>query len=583
MASVSDTRVGDMKERFHAKLAEMNKSDSSDFLKEEKYYELVNDVEGAKKAAKKSCKDYRRIKRFDVLTINETKKLIVPTTKTKGEIIYYVHENEIFDILHSVHLNTGHGGRNRMENSLKSKYKNISRDIIMIYLNLCEPCQKKFSHPRKGLVVKPMIFNAINARGQVDLIDMQTCRDGEFKFIMVYQDHLSKFVCLRPLKTKTAAEVAYNLIDVFCFFGAPSVLQSDNGREFSNHVINELKNMWEGLTIVHGKPRHSESQGSVERANQDVENMIFTWMEENNSKQWSEGLRFCQFRKNSSLHSGIQQTPFEAMFGRKAHIGLNSSVLPNNVLNSLVSEEDLQHALNTVYEENNLSDDSAEQNDEAINSSQVITTNEIPVQNEQKSCCICELHHEDSHVCNICSQSVHDTCAVSEDSKLYCMRCHTKKRQGKSKTKALESLKKQAKKMKLSSEKAFPKLAIGTTVKIPIPSVDRSKVDAKNILGLVLEVTDDGYYKLGTLNGTINCLFSRNQISDCKESFLRAEDIPNKEISLREASRKESRTGGQGYVHCSCKQKCSNKKCKCNANGIKCNSKCHSSLPCTNK
>lgn len=98
----------------------MNKSDSNDFLKEEKYYELVNDVEGAKKAAKKSCKDYRRIKRFDVLTINETKKLIVPTTKTKGETIYYVHENEIFDILHSVHLNTGHGGRNRME---KSKIK----------------------------------------------------------------------------------------------------------------------------------------------------------------------------------------------------------------------------------------------------------------------------------------------------------------------------------------------------------------------------------------------------------------------------------------------------------------------------
>ena len=41
MASVSDTRVGDMKERFHAKLAEVNKSDCSDFLKEEKYYDCL--------------------------------------------------------------------------------------------------------------------------------------------------------------------------------------------------------------------------------------------------------------------------------------------------------------------------------------------------------------------------------------------------------------------------------------------------------------------------------------------------------------------------------------------------------------
>lgn len=62
-------------------------------------------------------------------------------------------------------------------------------------------------------------------------------------------------------------------------------------------------------------------------------------------------------------------------------------------------------------------------------------------------------------------------------------------------------------------------------MKISIPSVDTSKVDAKNVLGLVLEITDDGYYKLGTLNGTINCLFSRNQIRYCKELFLKAEDI----------------------------------------------------------
>ena len=35
--------------------------------------------------------------------------------------------------------------------------------------------------------------------------------------------------------------------------------------------------MWNGVKIVHGKSKHSESQGSVERANQDVENMLATW------------------------------------------------------------------------------------------------------------------------------------------------------------------------------------------------------------------------------------------------------------------------------------------------------------------
>ncbi|GFO32290.1 integrase core domain protein [Plakobranchus ocellatus] len=43
---------------------------------------------------------------------------------------------------------------------------------------------------------------------QVDLIDFQSHPDGEYKFIMAYQDHLTKFVFLRALKTKLAEEEA---------------------------------------------------------------------------------------------------------------------------------------------------------------------------------------------------------------------------------------------------------------------------------------------------------------------------------------------------------------------------------------
>ena len=77
----------------------------------------------------------------------------------------------------------------------------------------------------------------MNSRCQVDLIDMQSEPDKEYLFIMNYQDHLTKFTILRPLKTKTAEEVAYQLLDIFCLFGAPYILQSDNGREFANKLI----------------------------------------------------------------------------------------------------------------------------------------------------------------------------------------------------------------------------------------------------------------------------------------------------------------------------------------------------------
>ena len=104
----------------------------------------------------------------------------------------------------------------------------------MIYLRLCVSCLKKCQVPQKGLVVRPMVFSEMNSRGQVDLIDMQSQADVDYKWILVYQDHLTKFVNICPTKTKLAAEIAYILLHIFCTFGAPSVLQSDNGREFAN-------------------------------------------------------------------------------------------------------------------------------------------------------------------------------------------------------------------------------------------------------------------------------------------------------------------------------------------------------------
>lgn len=92
----------------------------------------------------------------------------------------------------------------------------------------------KQKREKKGIVSKPMIFNDLNSRCQVDLIDFQSHADGKYKFVLVYQDHLTTFVILRPLETKRAEEVAYYLVGIFTIFGAPVVLQSDNGRQFCN-------------------------------------------------------------------------------------------------------------------------------------------------------------------------------------------------------------------------------------------------------------------------------------------------------------------------------------------------------------
>jgi transposase InsO family protein len=100
----------------------------------------------------------------------------------------------------------------------------------------------------------------MNSQCQVGLIDMQSNPDRDMKFILVYQDHLTKFVLLRSLHSKRADEVAYHLLDIFTTFAAPNILHSDSGREFCNQIMNSLCKMWNDIKIIHGKPRHSESE-----------------------------------------------------------------------------------------------------------------------------------------------------------------------------------------------------------------------------------------------------------------------------------------------------------------------------------
>ena len=57
------------------------------------------------------------------------------------------------------------------------------------------------------------------------------------------------------------------LVDMGTEIAQPSAQQSDNGSEFTASVITELKFLWPDLLMVHGKSRHPQSQGSVERLN----------------------------------------------------------------------------------------------------------------------------------------------------------------------------------------------------------------------------------------------------------------------------------------------------------------------------
>ena len=68
--------------------------------------------------------------------------------------------------------------------------------------------------------------------------------------------------------------------------------------------------------------------------------MLICWMDDN-STYWTTGVKYVQFMKNSSHHTGIGMSPFKAMFGVEAKVGVRPSTLPNEVIDMIETEQDL--------------------------------------------------------------------------------------------------------------------------------------------------------------------------------------------------------------------------------------------------
>ena len=163
---------------------------------------------------------YPLFNKYDVLTSGKVNKII--RKKTLKEV---VHETELYDVIHNIHTSQGHCGRDKTWKLIKDKFANIPRMALSLYLETSRTCEEK--RRRQSLVPLPLQSSRAtwqNVHRSIWLTGAVSGRLDSPTRILNYQDHLSKFVVLRPLRTKSAEEVAFNLVD-FCLFGAPNVIQ----------------------------------------------------------------------------------------------------------------------------------------------------------------------------------------------------------------------------------------------------------------------------------------------------------------------------------------------------------------------
>ena len=89
-------------------------------------------------------------------------------------------------------------------------------------------------------------------------------------------------------------------------------------------------------------------RNQFEGLNCDIKDILIAWLGDNHCEDSPNGLRFVQFQKNSSYHSGIKQSSYMALFGTEPRIGLRSNTLPLEVLQYLESGEQLYAAYSSV-------------------------------------------------------------------------------------------------------------------------------------------------------------------------------------------------------------------------------------------
>ena len=256
----------------------------------------------------------------------------------------------------------------------------VKRDACLAFVKCCPHCIQARPRKPKAAGHKPIRTKGFASRGQVDLIDFQSFPDRDFKWLLVYVDHGIKFCQLVPLTSKRADGVAVALLKIFSTIGAPAILQSDNGREFSNvagsgtlrsfndgdlfSVIHALSDLWPECKLVKGRARHSESNGGVERLNQTVQRRMAAWMSTTGSRSWSVGCLLVQWVVNTSWHATIKTTPYELMFGQPPRCGISQLPFSENFISRLSTEQELMAALSSMHARNPA--ESADDDDESL-------------------------------------------------------------------------------------------------------------------------------------------------------------------------------------------------------------------------
>jgi hypothetical protein len=197
-----------------------------------------------------------RINVAEVNTANETSS--VPTEEEKLKILQEFHQQPT----------GGHLGINRTFDRIKlyTSWPGMKQEIEN-YLKHCEICQKNKITQRKTKLPLQITDTpeVVWQNCSLDIVGPLTQTSEDNRYLLTFQDELSKYTVAVPIPQQDARTVAKVFVEeIILKFGIPQVLLSDQGSNFLSELFANVCKLLR-VKRIESSPYHSQTNGTLER------------------------------------------------------------------------------------------------------------------------------------------------------------------------------------------------------------------------------------------------------------------------------------------------------------------------------
>ena len=239
--------------------------------------------------------------------------------RRKGKLVVGVNEQLRREILNSFHDSPtgGHSGVYVTTKRISAVvYWKGLRKFVQEYVRNCSVCQrfKPENKPYSGLLQPLPVPEGVFTDITMDFIEGLPKSNGKTA-IFVVVDRLTKYghfmLLPHPYTAKMVAQVF--LDSVYKLHGLPHSITCDRDPIFTSVFWQEFFKL-QGVSLQLSTAYHPQTDGQTEVVNRCIETYL-RCMAGDNPGQWANWISLAEFWYNTSYHSSLKMSPFEALYG----------------------------------------------------------------------------------------------------------------------------------------------------------------------------------------------------------------------------------------------------------------------------